>query len=124
MGATAQTKGCGLVDYSDPARSMLTCEDGFTLTAEKGSVYTLIDQDRDGRPDAAELKSRTLLIKSPARKGGVFQVRTPHADNTIERSNTFLSALGCDEVSECSFKITDTYDASDLDMSDRIVVLT
>ena len=78
-GATAQPKGCNLVDYTDPARSVLTCDDGFTLTAEKGTAYTLIDKDRDGRPDAVDLKSKALLIDYPPRKRGGFQGRTPPA---------------------------------------------
>ncbi|MCC0808215.1 FecR domain-containing protein [Methylobacterium sp. W2] len=89
VGATAQTKGCNLVDYSDPARSVLTCDDGFILTAEKGAVYTLIDQDRDGRPHAVELKSKALLIEYPARKRGGFQVRTPHAIASV-RGTTWI----------------------------------
>lgn len=47
-----------------------------------------------------------------------------HADDTIQLDGAFFTALGRGEVSERAFKITDTYDASDLDASDRIVVST
>ncbi|GJE16615.1 calcium-binding protein [Methylobacterium marchantiae] len=47
-----------------------------------------------------------------------------HADDTIHLDDAFFSALGRGELSASAFKITDTYDASDLDASDRIAVST
>ncbi|GJE16617.1 FecR domain-containing protein [Methylobacterium marchantiae] len=90
--AAAQTKGCDRVDFSDPPRSVLTCDSGFRITAEKGAAYTLIDDDRDGRPDAAELKSKALLIEYPAAKRGGFQVRTPHAIASVRGTTWIVDA--------------------------------
>ncbi|WP_019902926.1 FecR domain-containing protein [Methylobacterium sp. 77] len=91
-GAVAQTKGCSLVDYSDPPRSVLSCDDGLKLVAEKGAAYRLIDEDRDGRPDAAELKSKALLIEYPPGRRGGFQVRTPHAVASVRGTTWIVDA--------------------------------
>ncbi|WP_019902924.1 calcium-binding protein [Methylobacterium sp. 77] len=47
-----------------------------------------------------------------------------HADDTIRLDDAIFRALGRGELSANAFKITDTYDASDLDASDRIAVST
>jgi hypothetical protein len=77
-GASAQGAACAITTYTDPPREVLRCGAGLSITAERGSDYRLIDRNRDGRPDAAELRSRGLLIESAPRRGG-FQILTPHA---------------------------------------------
>ncbi|ACA15280.1 conserved hypothetical protein [Methylobacterium sp. 4-46] len=76
--ARSQGRGCTITPYTDPPREELSCPDGFTLSAERGSLYRLLDRNRDGRPEAAELSGRGLLVDAPARRGA-FQIRTPHA---------------------------------------------
>jgi hypothetical protein len=78
--AQAQTLGCATSARSDPARDVLTCPGGLTITAERGTTYRLLDQDGDGRPDGAELRGKGLLVdRPPARRRIRFQVHTPHA---------------------------------------------
>ena len=76
--AGAQTRGCTVTPYTDPPRQVLSCADGLTISAERGTAYKLIDRNRDGRPESAEVTSRGLLIDVPPRRGG-FQILTPHA---------------------------------------------
>jgi ferric-dicitrate binding protein FerR (iron transport regulator) len=76
--ASAQSSACTITTYTDPPREVLRCGAGLSITAERGSDYRLIDRDRDGRPEGAELRARGLLIESAPRKGG-FQILTPHA---------------------------------------------
>jgi hypothetical protein len=80
--AAAQVTGCAMTTYTDPPREVLRCPGGLSITAERGSDYRLIDRNRDGRPEAAELKSRGLLIESRPGRGG-FQILTPHAIATV-----------------------------------------
>jgi ferric-dicitrate binding protein FerR (iron transport regulator) len=75
--ALAQSSGCAVTTYTDPPREVLRCG-GLSITAERASDYRLIDRNRDGRPDAAELRARGLLIESAPGKGR-FQILTPHA---------------------------------------------
>jgi ferric-dicitrate binding protein FerR (iron transport regulator) len=77
-GDSAAQAGCSITTYTDPPREVLRCADGLSISAERGSDYRLIDKNRDGRPEAAELRGRGLLIESAPRKGG-FQILTPHA---------------------------------------------
>src|SRR3712207_6212641 len=79
--AAAQA-GCAVTTYTDPPREVLRCPDGLSITAERASDYRLIDRNRDGRPEAAELKARALLIESRPGRGG-FQILTPHAIATV-----------------------------------------
>jgi ferric-dicitrate binding protein FerR (iron transport regulator) len=82
--ASAQTPRCSVTTYTDPPRQVLHCADGLTVTAEQGSAYRLVDSDRDGKPEAAELSSRALLVEaSPGRRGGRFQILTPHATAAV-----------------------------------------
>ncbi|GJD53460.1 hypothetical protein OPKNFCMD_6235 [Methylobacterium crusticola] len=98
--AAAQGRSCTVTPYTDPPRQVLSCPDGFTLSAESGSSYRLIDRNRDGRPEAAELDGRGLLVDAPPRRGG-FQIMTPHAiasvrgtvwavDVTASRTSVFV----------------------------------
>lgn len=100
--ARAQRRGCTITPYTDPPRQVLACPDGFTLSAENASTYRLIDRNRDGRPEAADLNGRGLLVDAPPRQGS-FQVRTPHAiasvrgttwavDVTPGRTSVFVQA--------------------------------
>ena len=82
--ASAQTPRCAATAYTDPPRQVLHCADGLTITAEQGSAYRLVDRDRDGKPEAAELSSRALLVEStPGKRGGRFQILTPHATAAV-----------------------------------------
>lgn len=75
----AQAPGCTVTPYTDPPREILDCADGLRITAEKGATYSLVDRNRDGRPEAAELTGKGLLIELPPRRRGGFQILTPHA---------------------------------------------
>lgn len=78
--ALAQGQGCTLQQNANPARQVLRCRDGLIIEAEAGADYALLDRNGDGEPDAASLRSRALLVESPAgpgRRG--FQVLTPQA---------------------------------------------
>jgi hypothetical protein len=79
MDARAQAPGCTVTAFTDPPRDVLTCTDGLTISAERGSDYKLVDRNRDGKPDAAQLTSRGLLIELPPKRRGGFQILTPHA---------------------------------------------
>ena len=84
MQVSAQTPRCAATTYTDPPRQVLHCADGLTITAEQGSAYRLVDRDRDGKPEAAELSTRALLVESsPGRRGGRFQILTPHATAAV-----------------------------------------
>ena len=80
--APAQTSGCTTTTLADPPREVLRCGNGLSITAERGSAYRLEDRNRDGRPDAATLESRGLLVQSPPKRG-MFQILTPHAIATV-----------------------------------------
>jgi hypothetical protein len=79
--AEAQTiRGCTTVRFTDPPRDVLQCRGGLTVAAERDTRYSLIDSNRDGRPEAAELSGRALLIDlAPGGRRGSFQILTPHA---------------------------------------------
>lgn len=75
----AQTR-CTLTKRSDPPGEHIACRDGLVLRTESGSAYRIIDTDRDGRAESAELTGRGLLIDLlPGRRAGRFQIHTPHA---------------------------------------------
>jgi ferric-dicitrate binding protein FerR (iron transport regulator) len=78
--AQAQGGGCMLQPTGTPARQVLHCRDGLRLEAESGAGYTLVDRDRNGRPEAVNLQSRAILleVEAPSRGTG-FQVLTPQA---------------------------------------------
>src|SRR5829696_7252768 len=78
--ATAQAvAGCSVVALTDPPRDVLRCRGGLTIEAEKDTRYRLVDDNRDGAPEAAEVSARALLIDLPPGRRGSFQVLTPHA---------------------------------------------
>ena len=78
--ATAQAvAGCSVVALTDPPRDVLRCRGGLTIEAEKDTRYRLVDDNRDGAPEAAEVGARALLIDLPPGRRGSFQVLTPHA---------------------------------------------
>jgi ferric-dicitrate binding protein FerR (iron transport regulator) len=80
LDAEAQGSGCILQPVGSPARQVLHCQDGLTIEAEIGADYTLVDRDRDNRPDAVTLRSRAILIEIPAdSKGRRFEILTPQA---------------------------------------------
>ncbi len=73
--------GCLLEQTAFSARQILRCGGGVTITAESGAQYTLLDRDRNGKADAANLRSKALLLDAP--KGSLgksgFEVITPQA---------------------------------------------
>jgi hypothetical protein len=80
VSAQAQSGACTVVQLTDPPGELLTCRDGLMVRTERNSLYRLIDGNRDGRPDGAELTGRGLLIELPPGRGrGRFQIQTPHA---------------------------------------------
>jgi hypothetical protein len=101
--AGAQAQGCTVTALNDPPREVLTCRGGLTLTAEKGTAYRLVDRNKDGTPEGAELTDKGLLVEVPP--GGTrtrFQIRTPHAiasvrgtiwatDVTAARTSVFVA---------------------------------
>jgi hypothetical protein len=77
---SAQPAGCTTTALQGPPRQVLHCSDGLTISAENGAQYKLIDRNRDGRPDGAELTDKALLADRPPGRGrGGFQILTPHA---------------------------------------------
>jgi hypothetical protein len=80
--ASAQSVGAGCVleRVLITGRQTLRCEPGVTIVAEGGAQYTLLDRDKNGRADAANLGSKALLIDAPKARGRTsFQVITPQA---------------------------------------------
>lgn len=77
-GALAQTQGCALTTLTDPPRQEFRCRDGLTISAERDAAVRFTDSNRDGRPEAADLTGRGVLVEAPSRRGA-FQIRTPHA---------------------------------------------
>jgi ferric-dicitrate binding protein FerR (iron transport regulator) len=78
--AWAQGVGCMVQPAGTSARQVLHCRDGLRLEAEPGAAYTLVDRNRDGRPEAVNLQSRAILLDVEAPSRGVgFQVLTPQA---------------------------------------------
>lgn len=80
MPALAQTAGCEVRQLQDPAREVLTCPNGVTITAEADTQFELQDRDGAGGPDAAGLQGKALLLETPAGStGNGFEVVTPQA---------------------------------------------
>lgn len=78
--AFAQTAGCEIRQLQDPAREVLACPNGITITAEAGTQFELQDRDGAGGPDAASLQDKALLLETPAGStGNGFEVITPQA---------------------------------------------
>ncbi len=98
--AQAQKAGCTVTTYTDPPREVLRCRDGLEISAEKAADYSLI-KTRDGRPVAARLEAKGLLIDLGPKRSGGFQILTPHAiasvrgtrwavDVTPDRTSVFV----------------------------------
>lgn len=78
--AQSGSAGCELRVLQDPAREVLTCPGGITITAEEGTQYELQDLDGAGGPEAVSLQGRALLLEVPAGSAGRgFEVVTPQA---------------------------------------------
>lgn len=78
--ALGQTAGCEIRQLQDPAREVLTCPNGVTITAEAGTQFELQDRDGMAGPDAAALQGKALLLETPAGStGNGFEVVTPQA---------------------------------------------
>jgi hypothetical protein len=59
---------------------VLPCPDDLTITKEAGAKLTLEDRNSDGRPDAAKLESKAVLIDLPRSDNATgFEVITPQA---------------------------------------------
>ncbi len=71
--------GCVTTPRADPPGQLLVCSDGLAIASEAGSDLALIDRDRDGRPERAELTGRAVLVESPEGRARPFQILTPHA---------------------------------------------
>ncbi len=94
-GAQAQEVGCRLQPVGFAARQVLRCLDGATVEAEAGADFTLLDRDRDGRPDAASLRSRALFVDVKARLGRRgFQVMTPQAIAAVRGTQWAVDVSG------------------------------
>ncbi len=78
MPALGQTAGCEIRQLQDPAREVLTCPNGVTITAEADAQFELQDRDGAAGPDAATLQGKALLLETPAGSTG-FEVVTPQA---------------------------------------------
>jgi ferric-dicitrate binding protein FerR (iron transport regulator) len=76
--ASAQTQGCSVTTLTDPPRQVFRCGGGLTVSAERDAAVRFIDNNRDGRPEAAEVTSRGVLVESAPRRRS-FQILTPHA---------------------------------------------
>ncbi|CAN5222384.1 FecR domain-containing protein [soil metagenome] len=95
---SAQTVGggCVLEQTLLSARQVLRCGGGVTITAESGAQYTLLDRDGNGKADAANLRSKALLIDAPTgslgKKG--FAVTTPQAIAAVRGTRWAVDADG------------------------------
>ena len=82
-GALAQQPvgpGCVMERILLTGQQTLRCEPNVTIIAEGGAQYTLLDRDKNGRVDAANLGSKALLVDAPKARGRAsFQVITPQA---------------------------------------------
>ncbi len=72
--------GCVVEQTLLTGRQTLRCEPNVTIVAESGAQYTLVDRDKNGQVDAANLGSKALLVDAPKTRGRAsFQVITPQA---------------------------------------------
>lgn len=79
MGAQAQGIGC-ILQADASRRQVLHCRDGLTITAEEGADLSLVDDNRDGRPEAATVNRGAVFVDAPARPGRRgFRILTPQA---------------------------------------------
>lgn len=101
--ALAQPAGCTTAALHAPARTVITCSGGLTITVEDGAAFRLLDVDGNGTPEGAELAGRGALIELPPGRGRTrFQIHTPHAiasvrgtvwatDVSPERTSVFVA---------------------------------
>lgn len=90
-----QASGCVLQTASNPQRQILRCQDGLTIETEAGANYTLLDRNRDSRPDAVTLRSRAIYIDAPAGSSGQgFQVLTPQAVAAVRGTRWAVEVSG------------------------------
>jgi hypothetical protein len=72
--------GCVMEPMTLTGRQTLRCEPNVTIVAEGGAQYTLLDRDKNGRVDGANLGGKALLVDAPKARGrSGFQVITPQA---------------------------------------------
>ncbi len=96
--AQAQPAGCTSAAHYAPARSVITCPDGLTITVEDGAAFRLLDRDGNGTPDSAELAGRGVLIEVPQGRRTRFQIYTPHAIASV-RGTVWATDVGPDRTS-------------------------
>jgi ferric-dicitrate binding protein FerR (iron transport regulator) len=100
--AQAGPRGCALQPRADPPGQVLVCADGLSIAFEAGTEARLVDGNRDGRPERAELLGKALLVETPPGRTRPFQILTPHAiasvrgtvwavDVADERSSVFVA---------------------------------
>lgn len=94
-GVQAQTTGCTTTERSDPPGRVLTCPGGLVIRAEADSSFSLVE--KDGRPVAANLGAKALLIELPPSKRG-FQILTPHAIAAV-RGTVWAVDVGAGQTS-------------------------
>ena len=79
--ASAQDGGCQATVLQNPPRTLLTCPNGVTITAEDGTTFSLDDRDPAvPGPEGVHLDDQGVLVEVPP--GGVpggFEVTTPQA---------------------------------------------
>jgi ferric-dicitrate binding protein FerR (iron transport regulator) len=76
--ASAQPAGCTLQHVGQ--QDVLHCADDLVITKEAGASLALEDRNDDGKPDAAKLDSKAVLVDLPRRDGATgFEVITPQA---------------------------------------------
>ena len=76
--AFAQSAGCELKDAGG-GRQVLRCGGGVSAEVERGAEVRVIDANRDGAPEALDVKSRAVLVDYEGRGRRGFQILTPHA---------------------------------------------
>lgn len=97
--ALAQPAGCTNAAQYAPARTVITCPDGLTITVEDGAAFRLLDRDGNGKPDSAELAGRGALIELPSGRGRTrFQIHTPHAIASV-RGTVWATDVSADRTS-------------------------
>lgn len=74
------TMGCVLESAGATSVTVLRCDNGLAITAEKGARYSLVDRNRDGAADAVRLRRKALFVDAPESTAGPgFQIITPQA---------------------------------------------
>ncbi|WP_346913688.1 FecR domain-containing protein [uncultured Roseibium sp.] len=77
-GMAQQVNGCVRSELTDPARVVYTCQGGLVLEAEAAASFVIADTGAPGRPVAADLSGKGVLVEvEPG--SGPFQILTPQA---------------------------------------------